>query len=87
MIADNYAPVKDIELLKNFNKPVHIILCGANESVLIDYLLIAWKTKGSIHTIEEDIVNIANMMEGQSIKINGITYKIMGGEFVRIGKA
>ena len=87
MIADNYAPVKDIELLKNFNKPVHVVLCGASENVLADYLLIAWKTKGSIHTIEEDIDNIANMMEGQSIKINGITYKIMGGEFVKIGKA
>jgi len=86
MIVDNNAPVKDIELLKKFNMPVHIILCGVSNFVMLDYLLIAWKTKGSIHTIEQDITKIASMMEGQDIKIDGITYRIMGGEFVRITK-
>ncbi len=86
-IVDNNAPVKDISLLKTFNQPVHIILCGATDGwVLKDYLLIAWKTKGSIHTIEQDITNIAKMSEGQEIQIGGIIYRIMGGEFVRINK-
>ena len=84
MIVDNNAPVKDIELLTQFNTPVHIILCGADKEVLLDYLLIAWKTKGSIHTIEEDITKIAKMSNGQDITISGIKYRIMGGEFVRI---
>ncbi|MFN5147449.1 MAG: hypothetical protein ACK5EK_00445 [Flavobacteriia bacterium] len=88
MIVDNYAPVKDISLLKNFNKPVHIILCGSdNGEVLLDYLLIAWKTKGSVHTIEEDIYKIAGMLEGESIVVGGVTYRIMGGEFVRVTKS
>lgn len=87
MIVDNNAPVKDIELLKNFNKPVHIILCGSvGEAVETDYLQIAWKTKGSIHTMEEDIVKIASMAEGQTIQVGAYTYKIVGGEFVRITK-
>jgi hypothetical protein len=87
MIVDNNAPVKDISLLKQFTKPVHIILCGSNSGeVLSDYLLIAWKTKGTIHTIEEDISKIASMSEGQTIQIGGYTYKILGGEFVRITK-
>lgn len=86
MVVDNNAPVKDISLLKNFNQPVHIILCGYSDAVLADYLLIAWKTKGSIHTIEEDITKIAKMLEGESIKVGGVTYRIMGGEFVRITK-
>jgi hypothetical protein len=77
--------VKDIELLKNFNRPVHIVLCGSSGGrVLLDYLAIAWKTKGSIHTMEEDITKIASMSEGESIRIGGSTYKIMGGEFVQI---
>lgn len=84
MIADNNAPVKDIELLKDFNIPVHIILCGCYNQVLSDYLLIAFKTKGSIHTIEQDITKIGKMNEGENILINNITYRIMGGEFVRI---
>ncbi len=87
MIVDNNSPVKDIQLLKRFNKPVHIILCGINWGwVEPDYLLIAWKTKGSIHTIEEDITKIARMSEGQEIMIGEITYRIMGGEFVRISE-
>lgn len=88
MIVDNNAPVKDLSLLNKFSKPVHIILCGAYDGeVLEDYLLIAWKTKGSIHTIEEDISKIASMSEGQSIQIGGYTYKILGGEFVKITKS
>ena len=86
-IVDNNSPVKDIELLKEFNLPLHIILCGASQGwILSDYLLMAWKTKGSIHTIEQDITNIARMSEGQEIEIGNITYRIMGGEFVRISK-
>jgi hypothetical protein len=87
MIADNHAPVKDIRLLSEFNFPVHIILCGVSGGqILPDYLKIAWKTKGSIHTIEEDITALARMSEGQQIKIGGIEYRIMGGEFVAVKK-
>ncbi len=86
MIADCDAPVKDIILLKNFNAPVHIILCGASDFISLDYLLIAWKTKGSIHTMEEDITKLASMNEGQEIKIGNNIYRIMGGEFVKITK-
>ncbi len=86
MIADNNAPVKDISLLKNFHAPVHIILCGVYDFILTDYLAIAWKTKGSIHTMEEDITKLASMLEGQEIKIGNSIYKIMGGEFVKINK-
>jgi len=87
MIADNHAPVKDISLLKDFKAPVHIILCGANDYVLEDYLTIAWKTGGSVHTMEEDITKLATMLEGQEIVIGKNMYKIMGGEFVKITKA
>ena len=87
MIVDNHAPVKDIELLKSFNHPVHIILCGAPSGiVLTDYLEIAWKTKGSIHTIEQDITSIAKMSEGEVVRVKDVSYKIMGGEFVMVPK-
>lgn len=82
MIVDNNAPVKDLILLKDFKEPIHIILCGAiDNAVLLDYLLIAWKNHGSIHTIEEDIYKIAKLSEGERITISGKNYKIMGGQF------
>ncbi|TND08420.1 MAG: hypothetical protein FD123_2216 [Bacteroidetes bacterium] len=87
MIVDNNAAVKDIALLGKFNMPVHIILCGSGGYAAPDYLRIAWKTKGSVHTIEDDIVKIAKMLDGQEITIDGKTYKLMKGEFIPIKKA
>jgi hypothetical protein len=87
MIADNNAPVKDISLLKNFSSPVHIILCGVDDEIMPDYLNIARKTKGSIHTMEEDLTRLAAMSEGQEIKIGRNIYRIMGGEFIKVSKA
>lgn len=52
LIADNYASVKDIGLLDELNIPVRIVLCGVNNSILPDYLQIAYKTGGSVHAIE-----------------------------------
>ena len=85
MIADNRSPVRDIALLSNFKTPVRIIVCGtSNGPISPDYLKIAWKTKGSVHTMKQDLMNIARLSEGQSITINGTTYRIMGGEFVDV---
>lgn len=85
MIVDNNSPVKDIKLLKNFRRPVHIILCGATEGwIEPTYLQIAWKTRGTIHTIEEDITTLTRLSESQEIRIGGKRYRIMGGEFVMI---
>ncbi len=82
MIADNYAPVKDLELLLKFKFPVKIILCGVSSYINSDYLDIARHTGGSIHTMESDIENLMLLKEGESITINKMKYKISGGKFV-----
>jgi hypothetical protein len=87
MIADNHAPIKDLALLENFKIPVRVILCGVNDEIEADYLKLAWKTKGSVHTIEEDILSIGKLLDGQEIKINGQTYRLMKNKFIRIEKA
>lgn len=82
MIADNFANVKDIELMKNINKPVHIIICGTgNFMVNTDYLDLARATKGSIHSIEQDIENLMNIHEGQTIEFDGKKYILQNGKF------
>ena len=87
MIADNRSPIRDIKLLSSFNIPVHIILCGVHDGLILpDYLKVAWKTKGTIHTMEEDITTLARLSEGQQITIGGFVYRIMGGEFVEVRK-
>ncbi len=87
LIADNNATPRDLEILEKINKPVHVILCGtAYRKINPAHLLIAWKTKGSLHTIKEDITTLAGMQEGQSVVVMGKTFKILNGKFVETGK-
>ena len=57
LIADNWATPRDMALLNKIKVPVHVILCGAT-SINLEYIKIARKTKGSIHTIEHDLYNL-----------------------------
>ena len=82
MIADNWAPVKDISLLSSIKKPVKVVLCGVMGRINKDYLKLARDTKGSIHLIEEDIYNLSELKEGETITIHGMIYKLVKGEFV-----
>ncbi|MDG2344166.1 MAG: hypothetical protein P8L23_06275, partial [Flavobacteriales bacterium] len=61
LIADNNSSVRDKELFEEIMHPVHVILCGVdNDSIEIhkDYILLAYLTNGSIHTVNNDYLNI-----------------------------
>lgn len=81
LIADNWAKVRDLNLLSRIKIPVRVILCGVYEGMEIntDYLNIAYKTRGSIHTIEQDITELINQTSGKSFHINGFNYIIKNG--------
>lgn len=81
LIADNWAKARDIKLLARIKVPVHVILCGVYEGMEIseDYLNIAYKTKGSVHTIEQDITNLMKQSTGKKFNINGVDYIIKNG--------
>ncbi len=83
LIADNFAPVKDIRLLHEISRPVRIVLCGAEHGIInSDYLEIARKTGGSIHTMEFDITNLIHLNEGEKIVLGKREYVISRGKFV-----
>jgi hypothetical protein len=81
LIADNWAKVRDINLLPKVKVPVRVLLCGVTEGMEIhpDYLNIAYKTKGSIHTIEQDITDLMQQGPGKKFTINGVDYIIKSG--------
>jgi len=81
LIADNWAKVRDINLITKVKVPVRVLLCGVTEGMEIhpDYLNIAYKTKGSVHTIETDITNLMQQSPGKKFSINGVDYIIKGG--------
>jgi len=87
MIADNNAGVRDMILLDKVKVPVRVVLCGLSENQPIhpDYLEIARKTGGSIHTMKEDIVGLNSLKEHEKIFISGIEYSVKKGKLVRQG--
>jgi hypothetical protein len=84
LIADNYADIKDIQLLTGFNVPVRVILCGVSTSINENYLELAYKTKGSVHTIEKDIFDLFNLKNGQTILIGKFNYQVSYGKFILV---
>lgn len=82
MIADNWAPVRDLKLIENLNIPVHIILCGVlNGNINVHYLDIAFATGGSVHTIEQDIENLNSLMEGDIVEVGKQKFRLTRGRF------
>jgi len=81
LIADNWAKVRDIKMLARIKVPVRVILCGVYEGMEIneDYLNIAYKTKGSVHTIEQDITDLMKQSKDKKFNINGVDYIIKNG--------
>jgi hypothetical protein len=86
MVADNTAPVKDMILLNKVTKPVHIILCGTHFGVNPEYLTIARKTGGSVHTMEKDLENLILKNEGEKFEFMGEYFQILNGEVIKIVK-
>jgi hypothetical protein len=89
LIADNRSEVRDLKLVKHLKKPVKVILCGVDEENPIhsDYLTLARLSGGSVHTIEKDIRNLMKVKEGQTIRLDGNSYRVQGGRFVRLDRS
>jgi len=83
LIADNDAPPRDMELLDKIFRPIRIILCDTEKGILPEYLEIARRTGGSVHTINEDIYDLIKLKEGQTIQVGMHKFKIKNGKIVR----
>src|SRR5437868_11190112 len=85
LVADNWASIKDMALIDKIKRPVHVILCGVYRGLInADYVELAYRTKGSLHTMEEDIENLAVMNDGETIHIGSSTFKLEKGKFILV---
>ncbi|CAA6828211.1 MAG: Unknown protein [uncultured Aureispira sp.] len=86
LIADGLCKVRDIQLIQKLKIPVRIIICGGaysrRRAINSQYMRIARKTKGSVHTMEEDITNLGDLVNGGTVKLNGENYEFQDGEFI-----
>lgn len=84
MIADNLATPRDLALLSQVTKPVHIILCASRFSANPRYLDIAKATAGSVHTMSGESLDLKDIQEGQQIKLGVFTFKLKDGKFEKV---
>lgn len=87
LIADNWENPCDMQLIEFLKKqkiPVKIIICGVTDRLNVLYLDLARATGGSIHTMEEDLTEIAKTAEGKTIKIGNLKFLLSSGKFVQI---
>jgi hypothetical protein len=87
LIADNWETPCDmrlVEFLKKQNIPVRIVVCGVTDRLNTAYLDLAYATGGSIHTMEQDLTDIAKIGEGKTFKLGGMRFRMSGGRFVQL---
>lgn len=83
LIADNLAPIKDAVLMNQIHKPIRIILCGTSYGINLQYLNLARKTGGSVHTMESDLVDLIKMNEGEKFTLMKQKFIIQNGVIVK----
>ncbi|CAG0982675.1 hypothetical protein FLAV_01854 [Flavobacteriales bacterium] len=86
MIADNFATPRDLSLTNQVIHPVHILLCGTHFGINTHYLNLARATKGSVHTANQDIVNLHKLANGDEIEIEGMYYILQQNKFEQVLK-
>jgi hypothetical protein len=84
LIADNNAAIRDWRMMQLVKKPIRVILCGVEDFINPQYLNLVKTSKGSLHTIEDDLTTLINMKEGQTIVLYEKTYRVQKGKFVII---
>jgi hypothetical protein len=67
--------------MSKIGKPVHVILCGTAGGVNLRILDFVYKNKGTLHTIDEQLKDLAKMKDGEIVTIGNRDYKIKNGRF------
>ncbi len=80
LIADE-SNVRDMALLKRIKKPIHVIMCGTKKGINEQYLRIAYQTKGSFHTISNDI-DMKKLKDGEEFQVDKDIFRLSGGNFI-----
>jgi len=82
LLADNNSCIRDYPLVDCIEEPVEVILCGTRKGINHQYINLAWKTGGTIHTKESDITNIDSLIQRDALIIDGIRYTITDNQLI-----
>jgi len=84
LISDNYATPRDLTLVNQITKPIKLVLCGTWGGINPEYLDFIRQNKGSLHTMNSDLVSLIKTNEGQVLEIEGLKYFFKNGHFSRL---
>ncbi|WP_299458328.1 hypothetical protein [uncultured Microscilla sp.] len=83
LIADASSQIRDYPLLKELvrlKRPIRVILCG--KEMMPDYILLAYYTNGSLHTIDQDIIEMqTKLRNGEEVEVGNTLVKIKKKRF------
>jgi len=77
VVVDNESCMRDFRLLKYLDKPVKVILSNIHGPINPQYINMAYKSGGSLHTNNDDFYNyvFTSLAESkQDLEINGVKY-------------
>jgi hypothetical protein len=89
LLADNSNGAKDLALLPGITKPVHVIACGqtlaGQQPFHADHYQIATHTNGSLHTLEDDLTQLAAIRHNTFVRVGPTYFRYVArrGRFVR----
>ena len=92
LIADAFSPVRDMALLYQLNCPIRVILCGWEEGNEFypktplpnpEYLTIAHRTGGSVHTLTKDLLDLSKKDDGDVIELSGLRFLLKNHQFIK----
>lgn len=81
LVADNMESMRDYKFIKELDKPVHAVMCGVRNRIHFQYLDLARQTKGSLHTRDDDFLDLQELRNGEKIVINELEYEFNKGGF------
>jgi hypothetical protein len=84
LIADNMASPRDMSLIPQLQKPVHVVVCGFSPILNADYINLARDTKGTLHFNNRDYTNLHTFIEeGATVQVGKEVYVLKKNRFVR----
>ncbi len=86
-IADNYSDVSDLDKLEGLTVPVRVLLTASEYGVNEQYLEIAYRTGGSIHTTNQDFSSdrLKSLKDGEKFQVGKYAYQFFKGKFLKVG--
>lgn len=81
LVADNMEIMRDYKYIEKIKMPVHVILCGAEQRINIQYLDLARQTGGTLHTAYSDVTNLQKIKENEHFFIDDKEYMYNRGRF------